>query len=575
MVEPDKYYEDKFHNNFPVDSPRDKQKPAVKAAFKEFDNGADVVQIDAPPGLGKSFINYTVAQGMTGDVFYVTPLNTLVDQLEEDKNLEPWIMTMKGRKHYECISDFAPPGVSVDKAPCQKQSNFDCPIKEDCLYYGRKKSAMDHPFVVTNMSYLMADSMMPDDASQFEDRDILIVDEAQNIDDFALDFVSFTISKKTVPNDVWKNMTVPHEKYEEDEDKLIEWVDEEVSSAVKEGIRKRQSKDRKSDQDLNELEQLTQFNSRIEKFIQDRINHDWIAQIDWAGPASDNNRIMFKPITVGRFLHELLWGRADKIILSSATIPKGDWLKEVGLDQANVHRLNIGSLFPVEHRPIITSHAIGKMTYNKRDENAPKMARKIKEIAEYHEGEKGLVHCRSYGMMEQIQNAFYDNGDRKWFHENVKTQNRMDREGSLNKWRNGDTQLFFSVNMSEGISLDGDDCRFQILAKVLYPFMGDKRTKYRIQERDDWDWYNNQAAIQLEQAYGRAVRSVDDYASFYLLDESATGLIDRNKHLFHDWFLEAMVETDNAGIITDLKPRVLSDQNFTSGGISSGADVDW
>jgi len=72
--------------------------------------------------------------------------------------------------------------------------------------------------------------------------------------------------------------------------------------------------------------------------------------------------------------------------------------------------------------------------------------------------------------------------------------------------------------------------------------MNDERVKYRIEEMNDWDWYNRKAVIQLEQAYGRAVRSKDDEAVFYILDKSAVGLIKRNREMFHDWFLEAIVE---------------------------------
>lgn len=571
MVDKNQYYEDLFKNNFPAPDPREKQKPAVKRILKSLHGDEDVVMLDAPPGLGKSLILGTVARAIDGDVFYTTPLNTLVDQLEEDPHIGKWLKTMKGKSHYDCVSDYAPPGVKVDKAPCQKQSNFDCDIKHtDCHYYARKDDALDHPFVVTNLSYLMADSMMKKqgNGNTFQDREVLIVDECQNIDDFALDFVSFTVSRNTVPDDVWKKISVPHQKHEEDEDKLVDWVDNELSEAVKKALRKRQSKSQKSNMDVEEIEQLQRYDSRIDQFLQDCINHDWIPQIDWAGVNSENNKIKFKPVTVGRFLHELLWDRAEKVILSSATIPKipdnnKRWVDEIGFGDAPTLALTVGSLFPVKNRPIITSQEVGKMTYNKKDDNAPDMANKIREIAEFHSGEKGIVHCRSYGMQELLRNSFYEEGHRKWFDNNVKMQKRKRREETLAEWMGGDEQLFFSVNMSEGISLDNDLCRFQILAKTLYPNMQDKRTSYRVEERGEWGWYNCQAAIQIEQAYGRAVRSEDDYAAFYILDKSATDVIDREGNdLFHGWFLDAMIEENHGKMVSDLNIPVLSDRDW-------------
>ena len=96
--------------------------------------------------------------------------------------------------------------------------------------------------------------------------------------------------------------------------------------------------------------------------------------------------------------------------------------------------------------------------------------------------------------------------------------------------------------MDEGISLDDDSARWQVVAKAAYPFMGDKRVKYRMDELNDWTWYAGKAAINLQQAVGRGMRSKDDWCDTYILDTSAVTLIDRNDYLFEDWFLDAVGE---------------------------------
>jgi len=142
--------------------------------------------------------------------------------------------------------------------------------------------------------------------------------------------------------------------------------------------------------------------------------------------------------------------------------------------------------------------------------------------------------------MMRIRMALNNNGHRKWVRENVMVQDRYNREESLEEWIESDKQVFLSVAMDEGIDLDGDKARFQVLAKTLYPHMGDKRVDYRINELNDWNWYNRSAAIQIQQSYGRGVRSPEDEAVFYILDSSAVGLIQRNADLFNKWFLEAV-----------------------------------
>lgn len=534
-----------FDDAFPAPEPRENQKEVIEHTVSGFDDGKDVVIVDAPPGFGKSLALGTIPRRMGASCFYVTPLNTLVDQLDDDEFMENMMIAMKGRNNYDCILPDAGSGVTVDKGKCQKESDFECPVKSECPYYERKDRAMVHPFVVTNMSYLMADSMIPDMAENtFGNRDVLIVDECQNIEDFAMSFISFTISKHTVPYNVWRAIDLPDDSKEDDLDYLLDWIRNEVLTECENERLRLERTPSLTDEQVDDKEQLQNFVMRVKNFLKDVENNDWICQIESIikKNAPNDNKVVFKPIEVGRFLEDLLWSRADNIVLSSATVPKGKWLQEIGLGGKDVKRIQVPSPFPVENRKIVTAQAVGKMTYNEREDNAWPMAQKIKEIAEHHEGENGFVHCRSYSMAQMLRRAFTNHGEGKWFRDNVFLQDRSDREGSLEEWMNSDKPVFFSVNMAEGVSLDDDICRYQILAKTLYKHMGDKRTKFRVTERNEWDWYNGHAVIQMEQAYGRAVRSKDDHAVFYILDESAVGLMERSKHLFHDWFLEGVID---------------------------------
>jgi len=551
---------------------RENQKDAIAKvvmAMEKMDK--DVVQLDAPTGSGKSLILHTAAKvyyekkkaeisnagmrmagSIMGDdggapeainegIFFTTPLNALVDQIDSDEFIEPYAVTLKGRNNYQCTHP-EDMGTDVNEAICQRQQDFECEIKNSCTYYGRKYEALQHPELVTSMSYLMAEGMIPAGVEgTFGNRDVLIVDECQKLEDFAMNFISFTVSKQTVPEDVYGQLTLPDEDREEDVDYLIEWVRKRLLTAVNSAIEYRESQTLMSKDESNELESLQQFRMRVKNFLDDVAENDWIAQIDVQIKKNKPNvhKLVFKPVEVGRFLENLLWSRADKIILSSATIPQGDWMYEIGLGGHEAGKVKVPSTFPIENRPINVDEAVGKMTYNEREATAPKMAKKIKDIAQFHDG-KGMVHCRSYGIAKLLKEAFWDIGQGKWFNQNVMMQDKYDREGSLEDWQRSDTQLFFSVAMDEGVSLDHDKCRFQILAKTLYKSMADNRVKYRVQERNEWDWYNRHAAIQIAQAYGRAVRGPDDWAVFYILDSSAVGLIERNDHLFPDWFLEAI-----------------------------------
>jgi Rad3-related DNA helicase len=288
---------------------------------------------------------------------------------------------------------------------------------------------------------------------------------------------------------------------------------------------------------------------------------DASASADEARPQSGKDwRVEFKPIFIGRFLERFLWSQGHKVILSSATIPKGGFLKEIGLDDRSVGRVEVESTFPVERRPVYTDSTVGKMTMYERDTTIPKMANRIADIAEHHweqEHFRGFVHCHSYKIAQRL----YDN-----LPTDVKMRTRVQdgdrREESLDDWLDADVdekgwtedeggQVFLSVAMDEGISLDGWRARWQVVAKAAYPYMGPeaKRANYRMDELDDWTWYAGKAAINLQQAVGRGMRSKDDWCHTYILDKSAAGLIEKNEYLFEDWFLDAV--DVNAGDIPD------------------------
>lgn len=534
---------DRVERGFAAPGFREYQQKAVQEVVKGIeDPETDVVLLSAPTGSGKSLILDGAANTVDGSTFITTPLNSLIDQLDADEFIQDRVITLKGRNNYNCIHP-DDEGTPVNEAICQRQSDFDCEYRSDCPYYGRKESALGHPEVVTNLSYIMAESMIPEEVQgTFGARNVLMVDECQSIEDFAMNFISFTVSERTVPDEVWQNISIPDEEVEEDMDALVEWLRQEVLGACANLLEYLDGLFEMDKEQTYQKEKLQQFSTRVENFIDDYQDNEWVADIQTNIRKNKKNedKVVFEPVTIGRFLQKLLWWRGDTVVLSSATIPGGNWLNEIGLGDTDVKKINVPSTFPVENRPIIVDHAVGKMTYNEREKNAWPMAQKIRQIAEHHGDEKGFIHCRSYGIAKLLKDSFYNHQEGQWFRENCMVQDKYNREESLQEWLDSDKSVFFSVAMDEGVDLAYDKCRWQVLAKVLYKSMANKRVKYRVSEMGDWNWYNRHAAIQITQAYGRGVRAPDDECVFYILDQSAKGLIQRDAELFPKWFLEAV-----------------------------------
>lgn len=567
-------FDSSFDKHFPAEEPRKHQKKAVRVALEAFlEDDKDVLVIDAPPGFGKSVTIYTILRMLKGKSYYCTPLKALQEQLVEDEMMESGMVEIMGRSNYDCILPSAEPGTTVDVAKCQREDDFDCELKPQCPYYAQKNRARNAKIAVMNLAYMMSVpvTMVAGDG-QFSPRDVMVIDECQGTDDWATNFVTVTVSDREIPKPVSKQIKWPDEELREDYDVMLEWLRDEVLPTARDTAEYMAEQAIKDKDELTILEVINEFISKVERFLGDEKEHHWelTYDVDINKNADNNRRAVFEPIKPGRFLDDFLWSSTDKIILSSATVPKDSWFKEIGLEDKERVRLNIPSEFPVENRPIVVDEAVGKMTKDEREENIVPMVKKIKQISEHHDGEKGIVHCRGYNYIQMFKRACTNNGLMQWYNDNIHIQDQDRREESLEEWVQGDKQIFLSVNMAEGIDLDGDKCRWQVLLKCLYPSLNSKRVSFRLnhlfvcnvcghevvdRESDeldecpncgrahisnDWDWYNQKAVTQIEQAYGRAVRGPEDHAVFYLLDSSAKTLMKYNDRLFHDWFLEAV-----------------------------------
>lgn len=495
----------------------------------------DGAALSASTGAGKSLILYAVSKTVSkvtgGKTFSTTPLNTLIDQIENDDLLNDAV-TLKGKNNYSCVHRMDR-GTSVDDAICQRMDGFNCehkgeyPSQGGCPYYGKKELGKVSDTLVTNLSYLMTNAMIPTEYG-FEERELLEIDEVQNVEDFALQFIGFTIDESKIPIrfEGQPEMPSPSSSMEE----MVTWL-EGLLGVVIDKKNMLSAKEDLTTAENNEFKKLKRISHKINNFLQDQAEGK-----HWTKTHDDGN-VSFEPVFIGRFIDRFLWSQAEKYVLSSATIPKGDFLEEIGLGDEEIKRIEVPSTFPKERRPVVTDY-VGKMTKGERRETIPKVVRKIEELAVHHSGEKGFVHCNSYRIMQKIYDQLSPEIKRK-----TMTQDPDNRTESLEQWFRSDKQIFLSVAMAEGISLDDDKCRWQVVAKASYPYVGDERVSYRLNELGDWDWYNNQAIIDLQQAVGRGMRSKDDYCTTYLLDSSIKTLIQRNRELFEPWFLESIGTT--------------------------------
>jgi Rad3-related DNA helicase len=210
--------------------------------------------------------------------------------------------------------------------------------------------------------------------------------------------------------------------------------------------------------------------------------------------------------------------------------------RSLGLNPDEVAWIKLKSPFDPANRPIVLG-CVGSMSKRNKAQTLPSVLRSVDKILTAHNNEKGIIHCNSYALGEEIYNHFSGtvHGLRLLF---PKSADERDGAVSRHKLDTSPTVLL-SPSMTEGFDFKDDTARWQIVAKMPYPYLGDMQVS-AMKDRDP-DWYAMQTAMTIIQACGRIVRDEADHGVTYVLDADFNMLWERHSHFFPPWFKAAMV----------------------------------
>jgi Rad3-related DNA helicase len=545
-------YPARIHEEFPAPSYRGNQEQALSDIRAAFESGKDVVLVRAPTGSGKSLLARAIAgcartageaaAEQVPDAYYTTPQVSQLDDVAEDTLLED-LCVIRGKNNYDCIL----PGETdtpVNQAPCVREREFDCQVKHRCPYFSDRAIASNRRIAAMTLAYFMQTA----GSDVFGKRDVVVIDEAHGLGEWAEMYATIDLSPETIP--LWDEVDVPD----------LDGLDEAVKLAERiEHVAERRLKALRGNAELSpdeaaERDSLNQLRGDLSWFQEDYRDPDsattWV--VDQNG--GEGAPVTIKPMNPERYLKHTVWDRGNRFALLSATIlNKEAFCRNVGLDPDDVALVEVGHTFPVENRPLydITQ---GKMTYDHREDTLPKVARAIVRVMAHHPDEKGLVHCHSYAIQERLDDLLTDFG----VGPRVRSHDTEDRDGALSAWKRSDNpDVFLSVKMEEALDLEGDLCRWQVLCKAPYPNTRDSRVARRLED-DQWAWYYRTALRTVIQACGRVVRAPDDYGATYLADASLLDLFERARTDMPDWF-RAQVDRCGQPNLPDFAPdRALS-----------------
>ena len=249
-------------------------------------------------------------------------------------------------------------------------------------------------------------------------------------------------------------------------------------------------------------------------------------------------KMIVKPLTATLFADSVLFSKADKVIMMSATILNFDtFLRNLGIDRKDAVCVAVPSDFPVGNRPIYY-RPIGNMSARTIDATLPRLAREIEKILNENKDVKGIIHTHTYKITRHVVEYLQSRGFGSRILTHTDIPGNRDRVVREHIERTGEPTVIVSPSMTEGLDLKDNLSRFSIVCKVPYPFLSNY-VKARM-ERDP-DWYAWCTALVLQQATGRSNRHKGDKAKHYILDEAFSYFVTKNEDMFSKWWLDSLV----------------------------------
>jgi len=525
---------------FPLPVMREKQKIALEFGQRAFAKNYRNLVIEAPTGSGKGSLGVALAMwGARQEVllghpaaYYLVTQKMLQDQLEQE--FERYTQNFSGHGHsLKTASEYACPSHGDCGTGGKARKPHHCLYKTDgsCSYGIAKAAFVMGRVSVTNYPYFFTERTH---VNEFVQRRVLVMDECHSVERQLLNFVELKITPELVAETAPRLMPIPELPTL---DEFVDWVSKKYLKALEaymqsmvdergEVMREHRVKHQKFDAFYKQV-------SNGLKAIQARMSN-WVY---WQENNDDNQLICnAKPIDASQFANKLLFSMGNlRVFMSAYAGPKEVFCRSLGLSPDDVAWAKLGSTFPVDQRPVhlLMLGSMGRQGY---DTTFPVALQACDNILSHHALDRGVIHCANYRLGAEIYRKLKNtkHGHRLRFPSKADERDLKFKEHERTRG-----SVLISPSMTEGFDLKDELARFQIIAKVQFPYLGDPQVMAK-KDRDS-DWYSMQAVMSIIQAVGRGVRHEKDHCVTYVLDSDFKMLYDRNRNFFPKWFEAAFV----------------------------------
>lgn len=478
-------YSTAWNENFHLPKFRPGQDTALTVIADQLDKGTKYIVAELPTGVGKSPMAMALAR-CAKTAYVVTSQNVLLDQYMGDFGSE--LALIRGRGNYEC-----------DRyGTCDEGALSKCGTKA-CPYKIARDLAVEAPIALTNSTYFA----LACPGEPWVRRELAILDEAHNLPGEVMNLTSFELSDKSlsylqigrrIPVELMCSPEVAIEPLREYLQELLEEVEYMLDTNQGEVT-----------VDGRWLDKLGKLKGKLLWFLNScEAGVTWV--VDWSPKQQE---IIARPLDTEYFAQNMFFAsQATQYVLQSATIVDFKrYAQELGLSGG--YRVQRQSPFDPAKSPIHLLN-VGSMNYDNIDTTLPKVVKAVTDILEQRPTQKGLVHTVSYKVQKALQDTL------SWNPRCIFPDSKGRATAIQRHFTSKEPTVLFSPSMTEGLDGRGDLLRFQIICKIPYPSLGDRRVKLKMAR--DSGWYTYQAAKTLIQAKGRGMRGEDDWCDTYILD---------------------------------------------------------
>lgn len=486
--------------------------------------------IEAPTGAGKTCIGM-VAGILSGGVNYSCHTKPLQEQIITD---HPEAIALKGRSNYICLTN-----TSLNCDSCFHTKSTPCQFKSSCIYEKQKRDVLNSRLRIINFSYQITEQNY---VGKFSGMPFSVIDEADSLEQELVSFTSLSFTSYALRRLGLLDMAESLKKTSKFTDKLLDsWkffgstAEQSAQSIISRLDKTIENWNNKADLTESQLS-ITTEKVKVSRLLAKIRLFNSNVDASWKLDNSQESKLTFRPLWLSEELaNEFMWKHSSKWVLMSASfLPMPVESKRLGIPLEEIDYMCLPSSFPVESRKIYIESA-ANLTTKTMDVEVPKLIQRVKEIISLHPEEKGLIHTISYKIAQQIQDSI--NSPRFIFHNSTNKQEILEKFTSSTE-----PLILLSPSSTRGLSLEQDLCRFIIVCKAPFAYLGDPIISARTRSGNGLGqfWYLSVMMSDVLQAVGRGMRSKDDYCKSYILDQQFKNVLCKQPSLWPEWIKEAV-----------------------------------